>query len=343
MEKTQVERLMKEHRFPVSCSKPELIETHISWVIVCDQIVFKIKKPLKYSFLDFSTLEKRKFYCDQEVLLNRRLVEDVYLGVVPVIMRNGDLEIVLKEKDEIIDFAVMMQRLPTKKRMDLMLLTGGVSLDHIEQLAERLVLFHKNAPVIYSADHHSAHHDFNDLESEKEFLLTHLYKKYDQIISNAIEKSDSFITSHQTTLKTRSDLGYIRDCHGDLHSRNIFLLDEPVIFDCIEFNDKIRQIDILSELAFFCMDLEAAGYPELSEYFMVCYTKRAETIHTEQERDLFIYYKAYRANVRAKVNALRMRDSAGQDFIKARDDCIKYLELMEAYLNDLPREVIRRN
>lgn len=335
METSQIEDLMKQSVFPVHCDEPELVETHISWVILCNQIVFKIKKPVFYNFLDFSTLEKRLFYCQQEVVLNRRLVENIYLGVVPIVEQDGKVEISLKERGSVIDYAVMMTRMPTERRMDIMLKNNVVTLDHIEQVAKTLIKFHNDATVVNNADHFNVQHNFNDLEEEIDYVSSQLGIAQGALIENAIKRSDEFINSYQKVLKMRSELGYIRDCHGDLHSRNIFLLDQPMIFDCIEFNENIRQIDILNELAFFCMDLEAFGHNELSEYFMVCYTKHSSTIHSQEESDLFNYFKAYRANVRAKVNALRAKKSVGDDQVKALFECDKYLKHMDKYLKKL--------
>lgn len=336
MKTSQINNLIRQSCFPVHCDKPELIETHISWVILCNQIVFKIKKPVRYSFLNFSTLEKRLFYCQQEVLLNRRLVENIYLGVVPIVEQDGRIEISLKERGKVIDYAVMMTRMPTQQRMDNMLRNNEVTLDHMEQVAKKLVQFHESARIVFDSNYFNVQHNFNDLKDESDYIASQLGTPQGDLIKSAIKRSDDFMKSYHRIFKLRSELGHVRDCHGDLHSRNIFLLDEPVIFDCIEFNEDIRHIDILNELAFFCMDLEVFGHNELSEYFMVCYTKLTSTIHSQEESDLFVYFKAYRANVRAKVNALRAKSTTGEDHLKALSECDKYLKHMNMYLEKLP-------
>lgn len=332
MDRSQVEAIVEQRNLPVSCQKPELIETHISWVILCDHFAFKIKKPVLYSFLDFSTSEKRYFYCKQEIILNRRLVDNIYLDVVPIVKLDGAFEIAFRDKGEAVDHAVMMIRMETDRRMDIMIQHNKVTLDHIAQLAEILVKFHNDAEVAYGVNHSSIQHNFNDLDEERDFLSNMLGGEYGKRIEWAVSKSNDFIKSHRNTFRKRSESGLIKDCHGDLHSRNIFLLDKPVIFDCIEFNPEIRRIDILSELAFFCMDLEAHGHYELSEYFMVCYTKLSRTIRSKEESELFTYFKAYRANVRAKVNILRAKDAKGQSLARAKIEIKKYLVLMSDYL-----------
>ena len=335
MKISEIKALIAHGNFPEKCPEPELIETHISWVILCNKYAYKIKKPVNYGFLDFSTLEKRNYYCKQEVLLNRRLVDNIYLGVVPVINNNGKFEILKDLKEEAIDYAVMMHKMDNDKRMDNMLKRGEVSERHMESIAEVLVKFHKKAPVIYKTDPFNVQHNFNDILKEKSFLSKELGAVASGQIDNALIVSGEFIQSHEILFKKRAEFGFIRDVHGDLHSRNIFLYNEPLIFDCIEFNDDIRQIDILSELAFFCMDLEAFGYSNLSEYFIRYYNQIFQVMNLATEKMLFIYYKAYRANVRAKVNALRAKEASGKNRKLILLECSKYLSLMSNYIKIL--------
>jgi hypothetical protein len=155
-------------------------------------------------------------------------------------------------------------------------------------------------------------------------------------IDRAIDSSDAFIEKHQGLFTTRLKAGFFRDCHGDLHSRNIFLLPDPQPFDCIEFNDEYRQIDVLNEVAFLCMDLDAFGRTDLADLFLDYYNTLFPTIRREEERRLFIYYKSYRANIRAKVNSLRAR-SAGNDEGRRLSlvEVAKYLALMDRYMKEL--------
>ncbi|MBP6680728.1 MAG: hypothetical protein KA166_06020, partial [Saprospiraceae bacterium] len=143
-----------------------------------------------------------------------------------------------------------------------------------------------------------------------------------------------FLNEHQGLFSRRVDDGWVRDCHGDLHSRNIFLYARPILFDCIEFNDEFRQIDILDELAFFCMDLEAAGFDELSKSFMTFYFAKDQAGFGKEEQMLFTYYKGYRANVRAKVNALRAMQAEGPVRQQNLADVKKYLDLLDQYMSE---------
>lgn len=140
-------------------------------------------------------------------------------------------------------------------------------------------------------------------------------------------------------LEHRLKAGYFRDCHGDLHSRNIFLLPDPQPFDCIEFNDDYRHIDVLNEIAFLCMDLDAFGRHDLSELFFNSYNNLFPTAETKEDYLLFVYYKSYRSNIRAKVNSLRARSAINEaQQLLALKEAERYLRLMNSYINELKNQ-----
>jgi uncharacterized protein len=335
MNRAEIDRLIHEGKWPCSCTMPKLIETHISWVLMCDEFVFKIKKPMQYPFLDFSTSEKRKYFCEREVELNQRLTTDMYLDVVPVHEEFGKL-FVGESTGAVIDYAVQMKRMDTEREMDILLKHGKVTKQDILSLTERIAEFHLQARIIEHKDPTDIHEKFNDLVSVRAYLREQLGQAVVEIIDDAIRASDTFFSNHRQLLIDRVQAGFVRDCHGDLHSRNIFLYPEPVIFDCIEFNEDFRQIDVLNEIAFLCMDLDAFGRSDLSELCIKTYNGIYPVLQTEAEYSLFNFFKAYRANVRAKVNALRAKSSADA---KSRDqvlhDCIRYLTLMNHYLGQI--------
>ncbi|MEO6844065.1 MAG: hypothetical protein ABI184_02765 [Ginsengibacter sp.] len=331
----QINNLISEGVFPGESGQRELIETHISWVILGDEFVYKIKKPIQYSFLDFSTLALRKHYCERELELNKRLAPDVYIGVMPVLEYEQNITIG-GNKGTVIDYAVKMHKLKVDRRMDKLLVNDEVSTIDIKKLAERIASFHKEATIIYEKDLLDIREEFNDLETEKEYMAEELGDTYGAIIDDAIQFSDQFLNKNKKLIADRLSNGLYRDCHGDLHSRNIFLLPEPVPFDCIEFNDDFRQIDVLNEVAFLCMDLDAFERKDLSELFLKHYNQFFPAMKTAEERNLFIYYKSYRANIRAKVNSLRARTAATDGAkSKALATAEKYLSLMKRYLKEL--------
>ena len=333
MNQHNIQQLMNGKNFPAKTNLVELLETHISWVIVCDMFVYKIKKPVKYSFLDFSTLEKRKHYCQKEIFLNSRLTSDVYLDVLPV-KKNDSQFFVDSATGEIIDYAVSMRKLPEARRMDRLLLNNRVSVSDVKSLAEKIASFHKQTNIIHKEKMNHIKELFNDILTQKDFLEANT--NCCSLIANAIKLSDDFFELNESLLKKRNEDGFVRDCHGDLHSRNIFLLSEPIPFDCLEFNDDLRQIDILDEIAFLCMDLDAFGRHDLSDLFFNEYNKLFPAAITADEQKLFLYYKAYRANIRAKVNSLRAKDATNETEKKeALNNACKYLLLMDSYLENL--------
>lgn len=332
-----INNLLSEGKFPEETVKRELIETHISWVILCDYFVYKIKKPVQYSFLDFSTLALRLHYCNREIELNKRLTHNVYLEVAPVHEWQGNI-IIGGNKGTLIDYAVKMHKLDTEKRMDKLLTQHVVTEVDIKKLARKIASFHKNTTIIYQKDLLDIREKFNDLAGEKEYLSKQLGGTFSLIISGAIQFSNEFLDKNKGLISFRLRDGFYRDGHGDLHSRNIFLLPDPVPFDCIEFNDDFRQIDVLNEVAFLCMDLDAFGQKDLSALFLTCYNEYFPTMKTEKERNLFIYYKSYRANIRAKVNSLRAKSATtDEEKTKSLAASEKYLYLMEGYLKELKR------
>ncbi|HRO47551.1 hypothetical protein, partial [Agriterribacter sp.] len=335
MTTAQINSLLSRGKFPEKTIRRELMETHISWVILCDQFVYKIKKPVHYSFLDFSTPELRKYFCNREIELNKRLTYNVYLEVLPVGEWQENIVIGGKE-GTIIDYAVKMHKLDTAKRMDKLLTQHVVTESDIKKLAEQIAFFHKNTTIIYQKNLLDIQEKFNDLEVEKEFLAKQAGSKFDVIIGRAIEFSNKFLSINKGLIADRLRNGFYRDGHGDLHSRNIFLLPDPVPFDCIEFNDDFRQIDVLNEVAFLCMDLDAFDRKDLSTLFLEYYNHFFPAMQTANERDLFIYYKSYRANIRAKVNSLRAKSATtAEEKAKSLMAAKKYLYLMESYIEEL--------
>jgi len=334
MTEAEIEQLISNGEFPEQTENRKLVQTHASWVILCDKFVYKIKKPIQYSFLNFSTQKLRKHFCIREVELNRRLTPNVYIGVVAITQQTGSVNV--GGEGEVIDHTVKMHKLPSEKQMDILLTKNKVSENDIENLAEKIASFHKETSIIKNKNLEDIREEYNDLQSQKDFINLHSDPKYAKIIDRAITTSNSFLTHHKQLLTKRLHNGFYKNCHGDLHTRNIFLLPEPVPFDCIEFNDDFRQIDVLNEIAFLCMDLDALNRKDLSELFLENYNKLFPTITTAEEGKLFIYYKSYRANIRAKVSSLRAQSATSKkEKSTALSSAEKYLDLVESYLVDL--------
>ncbi len=335
MNKKQINTLLQSKKIQQTGISWKLVETHISFVLLGKPLAYKFKKEIKYSFLDFSTLKKRKYFCELELLLNNRLSKGVYLKVVPIRRINNDL-IIDGTGGKIIDYALQMKRLQEAKQMHLMLDNKLVTKKHIEILAVLIRNFHRQATVIktkFNPQHFASR--FNDIRSVSAFIKTNLGPAAFKTLDKAVRVSDHFLKTRHDLFTQRVHGGFIRDCHGDLHSRNIFLYHKPVVFDCIEFNDEFRQIDVLDELAFFCMDLEADGFYKLSKAFTDHYFSKTKNDFGKKEQLLFTYYKCYRANVRAKVNALRAMQATEPMLQINLAEVNKYLVLLNSYLAEL--------
>lgn len=301
-------------------------ETHSSWVILAGQFAYKIKKPVHYSFLDFSTLEKRKYFCERELELNSRFSPEFYKEVVPIFENEGRLS--FRHAGHIVAYALKMLRLDNTYRMDVLAEKGAIRPEQIDDLVNRLVAFHKDTsrPAIQvPKDNQVA--DFDD--------LFHLKGRLEAIEPIQLGNLEGFAAGFWDKVyprwQKRQKEGFYIDGHGDLHTRNIFLYPErAILFDCIEFNDHFRFQDILSELAFLAMDLEFWGLKDLSDYFISRYNGRYKVFHTLEDEWLFLYYKMYRANIRLKVYALKdLNDEA------EKEELVKYWQLMMQYFKEL--------
>ncbi len=337
MTQEDLNRIIDSKAVPYPTGQISLIETHISWVLLTDSYVYKIKKPLKFSFLDFSTLEKRRLYCEQEVALNRRLAPEMYLGVLAVVSEDGKLAID-GQGGVPVDYAVWMRRMDENMQMDLLMEQGRVENRDMEGLAEVLADFHRTArKVPGGTSFEELLEEFTDIRSVIPFVKKHFGEVASVLLEEVNLWVPGFLETFRGRIRERDRQGYVIDGHGDLHCRNIFLLDPPVIFDCIEFNEDLRSLDMLNEIAFLCMDLERYGRSDLAEVFMGKYLAKNPIMHEERDQHLFLFYKMYRANVRIKVACIHQMEATSPEIErKIEVDLIRqYLALYEGYFREL--------
>ncbi len=332
-QKQVVEALLNSQAYPEEPGKIELIQTHISFVFVTKIFVYKMKKAVNFGFLDFSSLEKRRFFCEKELELNRRLCADVYLEVVPI---NKSNEIKIKGDGETIEYAVKMKRLPQQRIMTLLLKAGKVNDKTIAELAKTIVDFHSKAQTSS---------DINKYGSPKIVKInwdenfTQTLKYIDQTISQMDFKFlqsrvNNFIEKNRLLFENRIKDNKIRDCHGDMHSGNIFITNPICIFDAIEFNDRFRYSDVASDVAFLAMDLDFQDRTDLSDYFI----NRYMTYSKDQELvKVLSFYKCYRAYVRGKVISFKLDDQNMKLAEKkaAVKEAQSYFKLAVKYAKDL--------
>ena len=289
----------------------EMVETHISWVLLAGGYAYKIKKAADLGFLDFSTLEKRRFYCAEELRLNRRLAPDLYLEVVSIA---GSAEHpVLNGPGPALEYAVKMRRFPQSCLLDQVLLRGELTPETIDAIARSIADFHGRTAI---ADNQSPFGtpERTHLPVAENFaqIRPRLREKEDLIRLDELERwSEREYQARIDALAARKARGLIRECHGDLHLGNMVLLDgEAVPFDCIEFSDNLRWIDVISEAAFLSMDLQDRGRPDLARRFLNAYLEQTGDY---AGLEVLRYYLVYRAMVRAKVACIR----AGQERLSA--------------------------
>ena len=290
-----------------------LMETHISWVLLTGDFVYKIKKPVNFGFLDYSTLEQRAHYCAEELRLNQRLAPNLYLDLVAV--RGSEEAPSLTGDGPIIEYMVKTRQFRQQDLLGNLQQAGGLTPAHIDALAATLAGFHQRiATAAQDAPW-----------GEPEQVHAPVAQNFEQIRPLLSEASDLAQLeelehwAHTTfqrlipQLAQRKADGLIRECHGDIYLDNVTLIDGQVtLFDCIEFNDAFRWIDVMSDVAFMAMDLEDRGLPALSRRFVNAWLE-----HTGDYSALGVlnYYKAYRAMVRAKVALFRL----GQPEVSAQE------------------------
>lgn len=332
MENHEVIQLAAHGMFQGQKLHGKLVETNISWVILSGKFAFKIKKPMQLSFLDYATLSQRKFFCERELMLNGRF-SSIYLSVEPIRYHQGNWHIG-DGPGEIVEYAVRMNKLRASKKMDIMLEKGEVGLAEIQELAGLLADFHQRTALVFPVfDLAKEKAIFNDLATVKAIANKELGAGLPEKINAAMERSNAFLEENKERMAARIRETWYRDTHGDLHAGNIFLYRKPILFDCIEFNDSFRQTDLLYELAFLCMDLEYYGRPDLSEALLKTYREKIDSFVQDADWQIFRYYKALRANVRAKVYFLNSQSDreAGAKLSHVKK-AKGYLELMFRYL-----------
>jgi aminoglycoside phosphotransferase family enzyme len=258
-----------------------------------------------FGFLDFTSLEKRKFFCEQEVKLNRRLSPTIYLGIIRI-TKEGD-RIHLEGKGEPVEYAVKMKQIPEEKLMDKLLEKKQVTPKMIEAVSEKLVQFYfaaeTNDLIKSFAKPERVKQDTDENFEQTEGYIDMTIPR--EIYEEVKNKTNDFFRTNGKIFQRRIASDRIRDCHGDLRLEHIFWGDEISIFDCIEFNQRFRYTDVAADIAFLAMDLDYHGREDLSEHLMGAYVEESGDHELMEVLD---FYKCYRAYVRGKVESFRLDD-----------------------------------
>jgi len=304
IQKQVVEALMKPEAYDEEPGKIELVQTHISFVFLTRNFVYKVKKAVDFGFLDFTTLEKRRFFCEKELELNRRLCGDMYVEVVSINRSDG---IRIKGRGETVEYAVKMKRMPEERMMSKLLEEDKVDNRLIDRIAKIIADFHSKAETNKRIS------EFGSLA----VIETNWKENFDQteeFVGKTISAHDfklireriwDFMKGNVVLFEKRIADGRVRDCHGDIHSGNIFVTEGIYIFDAIEFNERFRYSDVAADVAFLAMDLDFKERTDLSSFFVRRYV---EYSGDQELMKLLPFYKCYRAYVRGKVVSFRLKD-----------------------------------
>lgn len=291
--------LMEPGAYPEPTGAVSLIQTHISWVFITDNYAYKVKKPLDLGFLNFTTLRRRHYYLHQELLLNRRLCPEIYLAVLPIAARLTGVKVGGQGRP--VEYILRMRRLPQDRMMDEVADRRELRREHLDRIIARLAPFYEEAdtgphinrygePAIIAYNH-------EENFSRTEALVGRMLSR--ELFEEVRAYARGFLAQNRRLFRRRIREGRIRDCHGDLHMKNICLANGVQIFDCIEFNPRFRYGDVAADIDFLAMDLDFHGFRELSRYFVERFAGASG------DPDLLLvlnFYKCYRAYVRGKIN-----------------------------------------
>lgn len=329
---TLIDFLSDPDSYPERPDSVRLVQSHISWVFIGDHFVYKVKKPVDFGFLDFSTLDKRRFYTHEELRLNRRFSPDIYLNVLPISRCGGGF--VLGDDSDLVDYALLMKRLDEDRMLSNLVERGEAGPEHMERLGRHLAEVYGAIP---SDDHARS---FGTLDTiggniRENFDQTRVYRggPISEAAFDAIEAwSTAFMEDNAALFDARVAGGHVKDCHGDLHLQHICMEEDAIsVFDCIEFNERFRFGDVASDVAFLAMDCDFNGRPDLGEAFVQAF------VDASGDRDLLRllrFYKVYRAYVRAKVTSFLLGDPGLDDQARseAHDRAARYYDLAHEYV-----------
>jgi aminoglycoside phosphotransferase family enzyme/adenylate kinase family enzyme len=325
-EETWIVQAMSEPSFydhPVT--EVTLIETHISWVFLAGDFAYKVKKPLNLGFLDFSTLAKRRHYCLEELRLNRQLSSHIYLALTLI---GGSPQSPVINRAPALEYAVKMRRFPQSCQLDRMLAAGQLHDREVVSFATQIAALHQAAQRAAKDTPYGGPDAVIAPVMENFKQIKSCMKAFDRAEElDSLEQWARIVSAQlKPVMRQRKDDGFVRACHGDVHLANMAWLDDrPLLFDCIEFNDNLRWIDVVNDIAFLVMDLDDREQPALGWSFLNRYLQETGDYHG---LTLLNFYKAYRAMVRAKVTCLRLAQGHLGD-----TECRKTEQLLQTYLD----------
>ena len=313
--------------YPERPAKIEIIQTHISYVFIAGDAVYKIRKPIRFAFLDYSSLERRYHFSQEEVRLNRRLAPHVYLGVFAIVYREGGFvlgeQVSAPDGPDVVEYAVKMRRLPEDRMLERLVGEGRVGKEEIRRIADRIAEFHLSASTECAAKYGEPSAIWQavseNLAECEPFVGETVSKPEYEKIARFVR---GFAETHRELFRQRISQGRVREGHGDLRCEHICLSDGIVVFDCVEYSEQLRYCDVASDVGFLAMDLDRLGASALGDELVAAYVEKTG------DRALFEllrFYKCHRAVVRGKVQSLKSREA---EVSEAERDKARNLALM---------------
>ncbi len=328
-----ISAMMNPSTYDEKVASIRMIQTHISWVFLTGNFVYKIRKPVNFGFVDFSTLEKRRNICKKDVKLNSRLSSEIYLGVVPITESDGKIKV--NGEGRTIEYAVKMKELPREKKMDVLLAKNQVNIKTVEDIARIVADFHSKAETNSEISKYGSIENIKYITDEnfdqtEEFIGKTITREQFDFIKKKVE---NFISNNSKLFNDRISRGKIKDCHGDLHSKNIFISDKIYIFDCCELTDGYRCSDVILDIAFLTMDLDFHNRQDLSKHFI---EKYFEFSKEDKNVTLLRFYECWRAYVRGKVISFKLNDPNIDEDEKEESAALakKYFALSYSYATE---------
>lgn len=323
----KVRVLRRKATYPDAPSTVTAVETHMSWVFLTDHYVYKLKKPVRYEFLDFSTLEHRRRDCQREVQLNRRLAADVYLGTVALTRAPDGLR--LGGEGPVVEWLVKMRRLPDELMLDEAIERDAVGEAEIRRVARLLADFYSRAsPVSMGGSEYRARLERATMENRDE-LRDPVHGLSPTVIEHIVQDQLDILRGRPELFDQRVREKRVVEAHGDLRPQHICLTDPPVIIDCLEFNRDFRLLDPVDELAYLAVECDRLGAPAVGQQIMA---ECLESLGDTPPEELVAYYKSLRACLRAKLAAMHTRD----DKVRNHPEWLKrvriYLDLAQSYI-----------
>ncbi|TLG78252.1 hypothetical protein FEV16_06060 [Methylocystis sp. B8] len=305
-----------------------VLETHMSYVFLAGDRVYKLKKPVRYPFLDFSTIKARENNCREEVRLNRRLAADVYLGIVPLTYRVSR-GLSLDGDGAVVDWLVAMRRLPREAMLDRLISEDRLTGAHIDALSDTLADFYRRVERSSITAEDYVQRFFREQEKNRDILTRRDFALDHGRTPNLLDLLDARLTASRSLLQERVVQGRVVDGHGDLRPEHICFQDPIAIFDCLEFNVELRQVDPFDELAYLGVECALIGAKILGPQLV---DKVAQRLSSDPPRGLVSLYAAWRATLRARQSVAHLLDDAPREPAKWEPLATRYLNLAQAAL-----------